>query len=125
MTPRLRAHPELDLFNGPDRNASTAHRTSASITPQALFLLNSPFIAGISRSFGDRMSGVGSDDDGIQLGFQLTVGRDPDVDERAYLRDFLSSYRTKAAASSELSASIAWTALAKVLLGSNEFFFLP
>src|SRR5207249_1892999 len=78
MTPRLRPHPELDLFNGPDRNASTARRTEASLTTQALFLMNSPFIKECATSFARRVAGVADDAPKIERLFQLALGRAPE-----------------------------------------------
>ena len=123
MTPRLRPHPELDLFNGPDRNASTARRTTASIVPQALFLMNSPFIADCAAGLAGRTAAEAGTDDAARLRrtFQLTVGRDPGADEQEHLGAFLAQYRASGAGGS----AAAWPALAKVVLSANEFFFLP
>ena len=121
MTPRLRPHPELDLFNGPDRNASTSRRTTASITTQALFLLNSPTINDTAARFAERIATATDDVARIQRAFQLTVGRDPDADELAQLREFLARYQQ----SGDVAPRAAWNALSKVILNANEFFFLP
>src|SRR6201999_3078113 len=44
MTSRLARHPYLELFDGADPNATTAHRSNSTVPTQALFLMNSPFI---------------------------------------------------------------------------------
>ncbi|MSU50716.1 MAG: DUF1553 domain-containing protein [Opitutus sp.] len=125
MTPRLRPHPELDLFNGPDRNASTARRTSASITPQALFLMNSPFITECAASFARRTATAENDAQRIERAFQLALGRPPDPEELSHLAHFVAEYPAVEGEGVPREAAAAWPALAKVVLSSNEFFFLP
>src|SRR5206468_9698451 len=44
MNQRLRRHPFLALFDGPDPNASTPRRTETTVPTQALFLMNDPFV---------------------------------------------------------------------------------
>jgi len=125
MTPRLRPHPELDLFNGPDRNASTARRSNASITTQALFLMNSPFIKDCATHFARRFESAGRDEDKIERAFQLALGRSAAPEEREHLLRFVAGYPTVEAEGAMVQSSAAWAALAKVVLNSNEFFFLP
>jgi hypothetical protein len=125
MTPRLRPHPELDLFNGPDRNASTARRTQASITTQALVLMNSPFIKDCATHFARRIEAAGRDEEKIEHAFQLALGRAAAPEERDYMLRFVAGIPAAEAEGAMVQSNTAWAALAKVVLNSNEFFFLP
>ena len=51
MTQRIRRHPFLALFDGPDGNVSTAHRDSTTVPTQSLFLMNDPFVHAQSSRF--------------------------------------------------------------------------
>ena len=44
MTQRIKRHPFLALFDGPDPNTSTASRQTTTVPPQALFFMNDPFV---------------------------------------------------------------------------------
>ncbi|HQZ64855.1 MAG TPA: PSD1 and planctomycete cytochrome C domain-containing protein, partial [Planctomycetaceae bacterium] len=44
MTQRLKRHPFLALFDGPDTNASTPDRLGTTVPTQALYFLNDPFV---------------------------------------------------------------------------------
>jgi hypothetical protein len=128
MTQRLIRHPYLALFDGPDPNASTAERTSATIPTQALFLMNNPFVAEQSAAFGRRLAAAASDSRAcIGWGYLVAYGRRPSQDEcdRAvrYLDEYAAQSAAAGAAPDEARAE-AWTSYARVLLTSNEFMYV-
>ncbi len=128
MTQRLFKHPFLDLFDGPDRNATTEQRGNSSVATQALFLMNSTFIQEQAKAFGRRIEALGpSDEERIDGAYQLACARPASDDELRTFADFLAQYRhaaVKRGASAEEASRQAWASLAKVLLTSNEFFFI-
>ena len=114
LTQRLFQQPYLELFDGADTNQTTAVRDRSNLATQALYLLNSPFVAERAASFGKRIEAAAADDNGrVRFGFETAYGRTPSASELRDTEAFLQRYGTNA-----------WTALARALLSSNEFFFL-
>lgn len=122
LTQRLFRHSILDQFDGPDRNSSTAKRSSSNIPSQALFLMNSEFVRQQARALAARLKQeAATDQEKIARLFQLAYTRDPRDDERGSLVDFLRSYRESQGSPPGTGELVA---LARVVLTSNEFFFV-
>ncbi len=108
MQQRLKRHPYLALFDGPDPNASTDARPATTTSLQALFMLNSPFVHEHARRFAARAGAAASDPDArVDRAHRLAFGRAATAEELALGRAFLERAD--------------WTSHAKVLLSSNEF----
>jgi hypothetical protein len=128
MTQRIQRQPFLGLFDGPDTNTTTDVRTSATVTPQALYLMNSPEMAAIAASFAERLLSAGSEVRGrIELAHQRCYGRPATPDEIRRGEHFLTAYRQELVGASLAAAQAereAWTSYARVLLIANEFVYL-
>ncbi len=128
MTQRIQRHPFLALFDGPDTNTTTAMRTSALVTPQSLYLMNSPEMMSIASDFATRLR-TESDDvqDRIERAYVLCFTRQPTTDEMQRDAASLSTLRA-AVESTDVSADRceheAWRSYASVFLSSNEFFYV-
>ena len=134
MTQRLFRHPFLGLFDGPDRNSSTSRRTSTNVPGQALYLMNSPFVKQQAEAFArrieteiapDNAESANSQSDSLDVRriermYQLVFGRSATPDESQTLFDFLQQYRAR----SDGKADDSLVALGRVVLTSNEFFFV-
>jgi len=136
MTQRLFRHPFLGLFDGPDRNSSTSRRTSTNVPGQALYLMNSPFVKQQAEAFARRIEAeIGAGEvpassisaepgklDVRQLDriYQLAFSRSPAPTEKQMLLEFLKHYRARS--NGETRDSL--VALSRVVLTSNEFFFV-
>lgn len=126
MVQRNRRHPYLALFDAADPNQSVARRQPTTTPTQALFLMNSPFIHEQAKKFAKRIAAVSGDDRAKTLwAFETAHGQIP---EPAVVRDaveFVSAYREKLANKPKSDQDVAaWSALARVLLTSNEFLFV-
>jgi len=123
MTQRIKRHPFLTLFDGADPNASTADRRTTTVPTQALFFLNDPFVHTKSEKFAARVERLGTDEaQRIEAAYRLSLGRSPSATERAEAKEFLAAYRSElVAADQEKAETAALAALARVLIGSNEF----
>lgn len=117
MVPRLQRHPFLSLFDGPDTNATVGSRTSAIVSAQSLYLLNSPEVKVEAEAFAERLI-VLPPEQRAEKAFTEAYQRTPTTTERSKVDEFLTSYQSE---SDELSAL---TALCRSLLTSHEFFYV-
>ncbi len=127
MTQRLQRHPLLGLFDAPDANTSTDRRTTSTVPPQALFLLNNPFVAEQAEAFAGRLLADGQDSAGaVDRAVRLAWGRPPAPDERERAVRYIDAGRAKLARSGVPAARVQAEALAsyaRVLFCSNEFVY--
>jgi hypothetical protein len=124
MTPRLKRHPFLALFDGADPNASTAVRLGTTVPTQALFFLNDPQVHQSAQRWSDTLQQTAvADREYLTLAWQQALQRDPDAAEVAEAIAFLEAWRGQLPAGTEAAAarSQALAALLRTLLGSNEF----
>jgi hypothetical protein len=128
MTQRLFRNSFLGLFDGPDRNSSTSLRATSNVPSQALYLMNSAFVKEQAEALARRLiEEVQGDQPRVSRLYQLAYGRDPDSGEEQSIREFITRYRdaarqlNKAGDQSEVQLL---TALSRVVLTGNEFFFI-
>ncbi|HEX4073380.1 MAG TPA: DUF1553 domain-containing protein, partial [Planctomycetaceae bacterium] len=128
MTQRLRRHPFLALFDGPDTNVSTAHRDATTVPTQALFLMNDPFVHDESARFAERLvARSANENQRIEAAFEQAFARPPDAEEREQSAQFLATYRRELAPSESAAEGIvkmSWAAFARTLFARNEFLFI-
>jgi len=128
MTQRIKKHPFMAIFDGPDTNAGTAKRTS-SITPvQALFMMNDPFVHTQAEKFAQRLlQETPNDDWRIELAFLLALARPPtDQEHRAskkFIHNFINQTNTTDIPADKLE-QLAWESYARTLLRTNEFIYV-
>ena len=127
ITQRIFRHSLLGLFDSPDTNSSTASRNSSNVPAQALFLMNSKFIENQSHALAVRTANAKPDDDSrIRWLFEHLYSRDIESDELTAIMQFLKSYRQTPTSGPVSSAAVLpeYLALCRVLLTSNEFFYI-
>jgi hypothetical protein len=104
------------LFDSADPTAPVEKRTISTVAPQALFLLNNPFVLEQTQALAKRILAADKDDEArIKSVYALLYGRPPAAEEAAIGRDFL-----KRAGGGET----AWQEYAEVLLCANEFIYI-
>jgi cytochrome c553 len=146
------ARPEsLKLFDVANELAPTAVRGETTVAPQALFLLNSPFVRQQAEKLALRLIdlsagpsdvvGAGGEREAIDHAFQLLFGRPALVHEVERVRRFLDEYRSSASqlplnvqqVNSEVDVQnpredsprlLAWLAACQALLCTHEFIYL-
>jgi hypothetical protein len=125
MTQRFARHPFLALFDGPDPNTSTGQRTSSIVAPQALYLMNNPFVTEQARGLADRLIAFSPDASArVHLACRICWSRDPTPDEARQALEYVERFDqtldetdlTKLQRESEI-----WTSFARVLFASHEF----
>ncbi|MEM7234096.1 MAG: DUF1553 domain-containing protein [Planctomycetota bacterium] len=109
----------LAAFDAPDHFSSCSRRESTTTAPQALLLLNGPWIVSRAESFAGRVLRSGPSRDGrIEYAVSRALGRSATDSERATLTRFLDENASKS------SDRDAWVDICHVLLNTNEFLYV-
>jgi hypothetical protein len=108
----------LEVFDFAEQGMVTGKRDTTTVAPQALYLLNDPFVQQQARGLAERLLRRSDlDDDGrISLAYRLTVGRAATAKEAARVKGYL--------ADAEADTPTAWADFCQALLGSAEFRYL-
>jgi hypothetical protein len=108
------------LFDAADSTAMVDRRVVSTVAPQALFLMNHPFVLEQARALGGRLQKEApNDEDRIKRAYELLYARPPTADELTIGRELI-----EAMTRTENSLERAWTAYAQVLLCANEFLYI-
>ncbi|MEZ5353451.1 MAG: PSD1 and planctomycete cytochrome C domain-containing protein [Bryobacteraceae bacterium] len=124
---RFRRHPYLELFDGGDPNNTTPYRSGNTTALQSLYFFNNEFIHAQADRIAVRagMAHAGAPDR-VRYLYALLYGRAPSAAELAES----TAYLTKAGHAVESAVPIenrnraALASLTRVLLASNEFFYI-
>lgn len=119
---RDRVYDVFTLFDFANPSVGTAKRSSTVVSHQALFFLNSPLVKESARRLAEDVTApLGrSDSDRIQELYQRVLCRLANREEVARASSFLQQAGCGTAKASAAKGG-AWSALAQVLLASNEF----
>jgi mono/diheme cytochrome c family protein len=125
MVTRNRRHPFLGLFDGADPNATTPWRQETTVPTQALYFMNDPFFHEQAAVCADRFLARPDDDSRVNDAFRLIFQRAPTPRDMEAARSFLDRYRAELTTLPPAARTrAAWSALARILLASNEFLYL-
>ena len=127
MVQRNRRHPYLALFDSADPNQSVATRQPTTTPTQALFLMNSSFVQDQADLFAKRiMNEPGDVQSKIHWAFETAHGQIPGESVVKDAATFVSAYRRKLSEQEDQGDPNldSWSALARVLLTSNQFLFV-
>jgi hypothetical protein len=104
----------LTTFDVPNPAGSTPERTSTTVAPQALFLMNGPFARDAAKKLvaSSRVQQVTDPGDRLDLLFRIVLGRKPDAEERKLALAFVAKGAER------------WADLAHALMLTNEFAFV-
>jgi cytochrome c553 len=122
LTPRA-----LEVFDFAEQGFVTGRRDTTTVAPQALYLLNDPFVRQQSAALAKRLLGRETLDDGarLELAYRLTFGRPAMPKELARAKFFLADYETALRNNRPMQAAepraAAWTSFCHALLASAEF----
>jgi hypothetical protein len=114
---RNRVHELFEVFDFAGSNAAVAERSVTTVAPQALWMLNSPFVMEQARAAAERaLAREGaSDSQRVDLAFRETLGRLPTAEEAAIAE--------QAIAGNDDSIT-AWEQLFQALFGCLDFRYL-
>lgn len=104
-------------FDFPSPETASPQRTTTVVAPQALFLMNHPYVLECASHLARRLTLASPNDaqERIQRLFQAVYLRQPNADEQKSVRRFLGKFPLE---------SSAWEQLAQTLLMSNEFLYV-
>jgi hypothetical protein len=108
--------PELfRTFDFPSPDATSPKRDSTTVAPQALFLMNNPFVLECARGMVQRPEVAAEKDVARRVGrmYRVMYGRAPAAEEVALAREFLA-----------VPGLDPWQRYAQALLLANEFVFV-
>jgi uncharacterized protein DUF1553/uncharacterized protein DUF1549/cytochrome c len=115
----------LQTFDAPDPNLVVGERDVTTVAPQALFMMNNPFVIAQSDQMAARVLGeTGPNTDArIDFAYRLAFGRTAAAQEKPAIRHFLADYRSSLATSGHKATadSVAWAGLCQALFASGEF----
>jgi len=128
---RVVQQPLMQAFDGPDAQTSCGRRETTTVAPQALALLNDPFVRLRADDFARRLLDEGGSDlsHQILLAWHLALGRDPKPDESSQAAAFIQAQvaRRSTRDSSATAAVTRHQALADLcqsLFALNEFIYV-
>jgi hypothetical protein len=106
----------LTLFDFPDPSLIIGERATTTVSAQALYLMNNPFVIRQAEALADRLL-AGTDDDAAKLtrAYQLCYARPPSEKELQKSQQFIADYGKKQ------SRRSTWAALCQALFASAEF----
>jgi hypothetical protein len=122
--------PLLEAFDQPDRLFSCPARAQSTFAPQALILLNGPFLQAQSRAFAGRLARECGPDRARQIdrAYQLSLGRPPSPAELETARVFFAEQeqllRQEGRAPQEAD-DLALADFCLALFNCNEFLYVP
>ncbi len=113
----------LNLFDFGDAVMSMGKRASTNVAPQALFMMNSEFVAQRARNLASSLMGKESDEARrVQRIYLITLNRRAREEELQaganYVRGFREAFSNSAA---DLDA---WYSFCRILMASNEFIYV-
>jgi hypothetical protein len=119
----------FQAFDFPDPSTPNGDRSTTTVAPQALFVLNSKLVFEQTQHLGREVLARSELDDAdrVRLLYERAVGREPEPSDVHRSLAFVERYAESASSqqSGENDARVAaWCALCRAILGSNEFFFV-
>jgi cytochrome c553 len=113
----------LNLFDFGDATSSASKRPNTTIAPQALFLMNSDFIAERARNLSKQSAdNAANHSERLRSLYLKTLGRDPSASEIDDALSYLNRFQQKFAG--KRPAEDAWFSYTRILLASNEYIYL-
>ncbi len=121
---RSQLPPMMTTFDGPDTLQSTGLRSSTTVAPQALLLLNNQSVRGAARAWAAKLAKEPTEQ-AVARAYVAAAGRPPASEEladvSAFLRAQTESYQTAGKAN---AGELALADFCQSLFGLNEFLYV-
>ena len=119
----------FQAFDMGDPSMVNASRSTTTVTPQALFVMNSPFMLAQSKSFAHALNADSTLTDSVKIdrAYQQVYSRRPSAQETSRATQYLTRYAD--ALSGTVSDAVkrrdmAWASWCQLLFASNAFIYL-
>lgn len=110
---------EFGLFDFPDPSSVNGLRHVTTAPPQALFFMNSPFVADVSRDTVERLFGLAKTDrERIDLAYQILLSREASPAEREDAESLMRALDVEGLTDPE---AYRWSVFVQSLLAGAEF----
>jgi hypothetical protein len=110
----------FQLLDYPDAAVPTGDRPTTTVAPQALLMMNSPFVLQAAHDLAAvALAAPGPDVARLSSVFVRVYGRSPSAEESQRLTRFLQELQPT------VPATEAWVIVTQLLLASNEFSYVP
>lgn len=119
---RNRLHDLMAVFDFPDPNLSVGRRNTSTLSTQALYLMNNPFVLEQSRHIAERLLKQFPHDQSARIDslFRITLGRTPNQTEKTQAEHFFSQSQTTA----ERSQTELWTTFCQTIIACIDFRYI-
>jgi hypothetical protein len=111
----------LNLYDFGDAATSQGRRAKTNVAPQALFLMNSSFVAERARGLASRLLERDDDASRLRQAYLQILNRAPEPDEADVGLTYLASVRERFDGVAPLDA---WQSFCRILMSSNEFIYV-
>jgi mono/diheme cytochrome c family protein len=114
----------LNLFDFGDATTVNGHRQLTNVSTQALFWLNSDFLAERSSNLAKIFLSPteGTQALRVRRAYLLILGREPSAEEATNAAKYLAGYRAKF--SEKRKEADVWASFARILLSTNDFNYI-
>ena len=114
----------LNLFDFGDATTTMGKRSQTNVAPQALFMMNSEFVAERAKNLAQRLldDETLSDSRRVERAYRITLNRQADPGEIDSALTYISNVKNKFQDS--FSAAEAWQSFCRILLASNDFIYV-
>ncbi len=123
---RSNLFPFLQTFDASDAIGSCTRRNPTTVAPQALALLNDPFVREQARDFAQRLIGLDSTEARVRAAFRIALGREASPDEvessARYIREARRECREREEPAEAKTESLA--DFCQGLMALNEFCYI-
>ncbi len=118
--------PMMALFDAPEPNQSSGSRSTTTVAPQALMVMNNPQMRNAAKAFAKRLGESKSDPNAvIAKAYHAALGRPPFKEELMDGIDFLARQGAAYRASGKPDVpELALADFCQALLGLNEFIYI-
>jgi hypothetical protein len=113
---RGKLFPFFITFDFPDPGVTVGKRATTTVAPQALFLLNNPFVAAQATATADELLKLKTPAERVSRLYRLAFQRDPTATEGERVLAFVTAF-----AKGEKGERAAWAAAAQSVFASSEF----
>jgi hypothetical protein len=126
---RVVQYPLMQVFDGPDAQASCGRREHTTVAPQALALLNEPFVRARAEDFARRIvNATGSDvETQVRQAWRLALARVPSETELRSSAEFINNQiraRSDRGPGAVDTAQLALADFAQAIFAFNEFIYV-